>query len=235
MRTRERRYFTTEFETRTTCDGQIEIEGHAAVFDRHSQDLGGFVENVAPTAFKRTLSSNPDTRALFNHDPSLILGRTRAGTLDLATDDSGLYYRNRLPDTSYARDLRVSMERGDVTQSSFGFWTIQDSWGRTEAGMPVRTLTEVSLHEGDVSPVTFPAYLDTDSGVRAAVRSLASLVGHDIDPDGIAAALDEIESRSVDSEQHDDDMDDEQTDPATATPLSIIHARALLDLKRHVR
>lgn len=232
MRIRERRYFATEFETRTLPDGTFEIEGHAAVFNRHSQDLGGFVEQVDQRAFTRTLKNNPDTRALFNHDPNLILGRTSAGTLDIATDEVGLYYRNRLPETSYARDLRISMERGDITQSSFGFWTRNDEWTRTESGMPLRTLTEVSLNEGDVSPVTFPAYLDADSGVRAAVRSLVDSLGREIEPDGIAEALDEIASRSVDAPDNDVVVDDIDEDPATATPLAVVHARMLLELKR---
>lgn len=223
MRVRERRDYSTEFELRTLGDGTFEIEGHAAVFNRHSQDLGGFVEQVDRRAFNKTLADGPDTRALFNHNPSFILGRTRAGTLDLSTDAIGLHYRVRSGERSYERDLRESMERGDVTQSSFGFWTIDDDWGRTEAGMPLRTLTEVSLNEGDVSPVTFPAYLDADSGLRAAVRSLEAQVGHDIED--IAAALDELDAEPEERETTPDA-------PATATPLSLVHARMLLDLKR---
>jgi HK97 family phage prohead protease len=231
MRTRERRDFATEFETRTLADGTFQIEGHAAVFNRHSQDLGGFVEQVDHRAFNRTLKNNPDTRALFNHQPSMILGRTRSGTLELATDAIGLLYRVRMGDRSYERDLRESMERGDITQSSFGFWTEDDDWSRTESGMPLRTLSQVSLNEGDVSPVTFPAYLDADSGVRAATRSLADELGHDIEPGAVAAALDEIASRSSEVGS-DDDVQLEEDAPATATPLSVVHARMLLELKR---
>lgn len=235
MRTRERRAFDTEFECRSLPSGAFELEGHAAVFNRHSQDLGGFVEQVAPTAFNRTLTNNPDCRALFNHDPSMILGRTRAGTLALSLDKTGLNYRVRLGDRSYERDLRESMDRGDITQSSFGFWTINDEWTRTGTGMPVRTLTEVSINEGDVSPVTFPAYLDADSGIRAATRSLADTLGHPIDAADIAAALDELEeleSRSADSGQTTPAPDEQQQASATATPLALVHARALLELKR---
>jgi HK97 family phage prohead protease len=196
MRTRERRDFATEFETRTLADGTFQIEGHAAVFNRHSQDLGGFVEQVDHRAFNRTLKNNPDTRALFNHQPSMILGRTRSGTLELATDAIGLLYRVRMGDRSYERDLRESMERGDITQSSFGFWTEDDDWSRTESGMPLRTLKQVSLKPGT-----------------------------------IAAALDELASRSSDA-QSDDDVQLEEEAPATATPLSVVHARMLLELKR---
>jgi HK97 family phage prohead protease len=232
MRTREKRGgFTTEFETRTLADGTFQLEGHAAVFNRHSQDLGGFVEQVDHRAFNQTLKNNPDTRALFNHNPLYIIGRTRAGTLDMATDATGLHYRVRMGDRSYERDLRESMERRDIDQSSFAFWTIDDEWSRTESGMPLRTLKQVSLNEGDVSPVTFPAYLDADSGVRAATRSLADELGHDIEPGTIAAALDEIASRSSEAGS-DDDVQLEEEAPATATPLSVVHARMLLELKR---
>jgi HK97 family phage prohead protease len=174
MRPTERRYYTTDFEARAEGDG-FRIAGHAAVFNRLSQDLGGFVERIAPGAFRKTLGE-ADVRALFNHDPSLILGRSKSGTLYMEEDDRGLAYDVKLPDTSYGRDLMVSIERGDVTQSSFGFRVIEDFWDRTDDGYPLRTLREVSLHNGDVSPVTFPAYLDTEVAVRA-VEHLAGKTG----------------------------------------------------------
>ena len=93
LRPQERRVYTTEFEARENSTGGMVIEGHAAVFDRFSQDLGGFVERVAPTAFNRTLKNGADVRALFNHDANLILGRSTAGTLELSTDNVGLAYR----------------------------------------------------------------------------------------------------------------------------------------------
>ena len=178
MRPSERRYYTTEFEARAV-GSEFRIQGHAAVFNRLSQDLGGFVERIAPGAFTKTIQE-ADVRALFNHDASLILGRTKAGTLRLAEDKTGLLYDVELPDTSYGRDLMVSIERGDVTQSSFGFRVIDDSWDRTDDGYPMRTLREVSLQNGDVSPVTYPAYSDTDVASRA-LEHLASKTGVDAD------------------------------------------------------
>ena len=180
----ERRYYTTDFHVRTT-GRRMRIAGHAAVFDSTSQDLGGFVERIAPGAFRKTLRE-ADVRALFNHDPNLVLGRTGAGTLRLAEDRSGLAYEVELPDTTVGRDLAVSIERGDVTQSSFGFRAIADRWTRTEDGTPLRTLTEVSLHNGDVSPVTFPAYLATDVATRA-VHRLAATTG--VPADELVAAI----------------------------------------------
>lgn len=187
MATSERRHVPTQFEVRAKQDGtggtKYVIEGHGAVFNRLSQNLGGFVEQIDPGAFKRTLSDNPDTRGLINHDPSLLLGRTRSGTLRLSVDSVGLPYEIDAPDTQYARDLIVSMERGDIDQSSFAFFVTRngDEWGATDDGFPLRTLTAVSIHNGDVSPVTYPAYEDADSGVAGrAFKSLAEARSLDV-------------------------------------------------------
>jgi len=140
------------------------LVGYAAVFNRKSEDLGGFREIVAPGAFRRSLENGADVRALIDHDPSLVLGRTKAGTLRLQEDDHGLRAEIVLPDTQYAADLLASIRRGDVDQMSFGFRTVSDEW-RTEDGEPVRTLKEVELF--DVSVVTYPAYPDTTVATRS--------------------------------------------------------------------
>jgi HK97 family phage prohead protease len=184
MNVTERRFIQNEFEIRSEANGFI-VAGHAAVFDSRSQNLGGFVEDVAHGAFAKTIQE-ADVRALWNHDANFPLGRNRAGTLRLAEDESGLYYEVDMPDTTYARDLVVSMQRGDVTQSSFGFRVIKDDWGLTEDDFPVRTLKEVAL--SDVSPVTYPAYLDADSGVASrALRRFAD--SHDLPFEAVAADL----------------------------------------------
>ncbi|BEP14806.1 hypothetical protein acdb102_31170 [Acidothermaceae bacterium B102] len=177
----ERRFVNSEFQVRTLPMGGVQIEGHAAVFNRYSQDLGGFVEQVAPGAFSKTIAE-ADVRALFNHDPSMVLGRNRAGTLRLSEDNVGLHYQVDLPDTSYARDLATSMGRGDVSQSSFGFRVVPngDDWSFTEQDYPLRTLRELQLM--DVSPVTYPAYLDADSGIAGrALTGLAKARGVSVD------------------------------------------------------
>lgn len=171
---RERRYIPAKvagLQLRTADDGSHVIGGHGAVFNRLSQNLGGFVEQVAPGAFTKTIGE-ADIRGLFNHDPNWILGRNTAGTLRLDEDNVGLAYEIDVPDTSLGRDLVVSMRRKDITQSSFSFRTIDDEWGLTPEGFPLRTLLQVQLY--DVSPVTFPAYLEADSTlVREAVAHLA--------------------------------------------------------------
>ena len=160
----ERRVFPVEVRVKRDADGKPQIVGHAAVFDSLSEDLGGFREKIAPGAFKRALKEQQDVRALFNHDPNVVLGRTKNGTLRLEEDDDGLLSEIDPPDTQVARDLMVSMERGDVDQMSFGFVTKKDEWEETEGG-DIRTLLDVDLY--DVSPVTFPAYPDTDVAVRS--------------------------------------------------------------------
>lgn len=142
------------------------LVGHAAVFDTLSKNLGGFREKIQPGAFAQTLDA--DVRALVNHDSSRVLGRTLAKTLALAEDAKGLYVEIKPPDTTFANDLLRSIERGDVSEMSFGFVTRQDKWEEDEDGRQIRTLIEVELHE--VSTVTFPAYPDTSIGLRSLER-----------------------------------------------------------------
>lgn len=159
-----------KLETRVSTEIRMEqdgkkIVGYAAKFSpNRSQDLGGFLEQIDPKAFTRTLAQGADVRALIDHNSSLILGRTKAGTLNLSVDSQGLLVEITPPDTSYARDLMVSMSRGDVTQMSFAFVTKEDAWDK-EGDQNIRTLLDVDLH--DVSAVTYPAYLNTEIGLRS--------------------------------------------------------------------
>jgi len=171
----ERRYFSaTEVRLKDDAESNA-ITGYAAVFDKWSEDLGFFKEKIEPGAFGRTIK-NADVRALINHDPNLIIGRTKNDTLRLWEDDKGLGYEVDLPNTSYASDLRESISRRDITQNSFGFQTVQDEW--SDDGKR-RTLLEVKLF--DISPVTFPAYRQTNVKIR--------LQEMGIDYDGLGAAL----------------------------------------------
>ena len=138
--------------------------GYAAIFDRLSGNLGGFLERIEPGAFRSTLKQ-ADVTALFNHDPNNLLGRSSAGTLRLTEDDKGLRYEVDLPNTTLGRDVAELLRRGDITGSSFGFRTISDDWATTEDGYPLRTLTEVALR--DVGPCCFPAYSDSEASLRS--------------------------------------------------------------------
>lgn len=156
----------TELRIADSEGGGATIEGHAAVFDSWSETLGGifpFKEIVRKGAFNESIGKD-DIRALFNHDPNYVLGRNRAGTLELVEDDIGLRVKITPPDTSWAKDILTSIRRGDITQMSIGFIVVDDKWS-TKDGMDVREIRKVQLF--DVSPVTFPAYTATDVGVRA--------------------------------------------------------------------
>lgn len=153
-------------ELRVSDETNSEIVGHAAVFDSWSETLGGlfpFKEIVRKGAFKDSIAKD-DIRALFNHDPNYVLGRNKANTLELEEDEIGLRVRITPPNTTWAKDLVESIRRGDISQMSIGFIVEEDTWG-TKDGLDIREIKKVQLF--DVSPVTFPAYQETDVGVRA--------------------------------------------------------------------
>jgi len=155
-------------EVRVAGEGR-KISGHAAVFNKLSEDLGGFREKIAPGAFASTITA-ADVRALFNHDPNYVLGRTKSGTLSLTEDAKGLAITIDPPETQWANDLIESVKRGDISQMSFGFRAVADEWDDSKK---VRTLKEVELF--DVSIVTYPAYPQTD----VKIRSLIAKIGED--------------------------------------------------------
>jgi uncharacterized protein len=161
----EKRTFKVE-EFRTTAEGKL--VGHAAVFNSPTQIYRDMYEQIAPGAFARALQEKQDVRALFNHDPNFVIGRTKSGTLFVREDSKGLAIEINPPDTTWAKDLQTSIQRGDIDQMSFGFRTKKDQFEeRVIEGQKVilRTLIDVDLC--DVSPVTFPAYPDTDIHSRS--------------------------------------------------------------------
>ena len=154
-------------------DGQpTKIVGYAAVFYR-ADDPGtqyelysGHVERIQPGAFKRAIEQADDVRGLFNHEPSQILGRTKSGTMRLSEDETGRRYEIDVPDTQVGRDVVPSIERGDVTGSSFAFAVSEGgSEIRKDGQVTVREITGVDLY--DSGPVTYPAYDATTTGLRA--------------------------------------------------------------------
>lgn len=155
-------------------DGKTKICGYAAKYNLWSLDLGGFREMIKPGAFDNALKEKQDVRGLGNHLEWQVLGRSTVATMTLTSDDIGLYYEIDPPDTSYARDLITSIERGDISQSSFAFavrangsvWKlIEDPNGNWRNDRWERELSDLDLF--DVSPVTFPAYPDTTVAIRS--------------------------------------------------------------------
>lgn len=178
METERRAYCLQELRADVEPGQAPMIRGYAAVFDQLSEELGGFREKIQRGAFAANLAG-ADVRALFNHDPNLVLGRTKSGTLRLQEDIHGLRIEIDPPDTQAARDLMTSMQRGDIDQMSFGFQVIRDHWETDPEGKVTRTLLDVRLF--DVSPVTYPAYPQTQVGVRSALASAAQAAGIDAD------------------------------------------------------
>lgn len=154
-----RTFDITNLTTREGDEGnQNVISGYAAVFNSKTVIGDWFEEIINPGAFSKAIAGG-DVRALFNHDWGNVLGRTKSGTLKLEEDERGLKFEVELPNTTVARDLKESMQRGDINQCSFGFYPTEESWDySTEPAL--RTINEVELFE--VSVVSLPAYDETE-------------------------------------------------------------------------
>jgi uncharacterized protein len=175
----EIRVHSTEIEVRAEGDGMT-FSGYASVFNSPSEDLGGFIEYVAPGAFKRSLQSRNEVKLLWNHDAGEPLASLRGGTLQLAEDERGLKVTATLPQTTRGRDVAELLRTNVISEMSFGFNVIKDTWSRDGK---TRTLESVRLFE--VSVVSFGAYKATTASVRSAPT---------INPDELADALLKLES-----------------------------------------
>jgi HK97 family phage prohead protease len=170
---------SVDFEVRAEGDG-MSFTGYASVFNSPSEDLGGFVEYVAPGAFKRSLQSRNEVKLLWNHDSGEPLASLRGGTMQLVEDERGLKVTAQLPNTTRGRDIAELLRTKVIDSMSFGFNVIKDSWSRDGQ---TRTLESVRLFE--VSVVSFPAYESTTAQVRS---------NPTINPDQLADALLKLES-----------------------------------------
>jgi HK97 family phage prohead protease len=139
------------------------IEGYFALFENETELFEGVHEIISRGAFDNTL--NNDIRALWNHNTQYVLGRNKSGSLELKSDEKGLYASIRLPKTQYAQDLYELVKRGDVDQCSFGFNITGEEVEELASGAYRWRINEADLHE--VSVVTFPAYENTTVQARA--------------------------------------------------------------------
>lgn len=150
------------FEVRADEDEEKQtLVGHAATFNE-PYEIMGFEEVIDSGAFDDAIK-NDDVRALWNHDPNYPLGRTKAGTLRLSKDKTGLVSEIDLPDSAFM--VKEAIKRGDVDQMSFGFSVLEEEWQKREGKPDLRTLKKVKLF--DVSPVTYPANPNTDIALRS--------------------------------------------------------------------
>jgi HK97 family phage prohead protease len=175
----EVRVNATSFEVRAEGDGMT-FTGYASVFNSPSEDLGGFIEYVAPGAFKRSLQSRNEVKLLWNHDAGEPLASLRGGTMSLTEDEVGLKVSAQLPNTTRGRDVAELLRTNVINEMSFGFNVIKDTWSRDGQ---TRTLESVRLFE--VSVVSFGAYKATTASVRSQPT---------INPDQLADALLKLES-----------------------------------------
>ncbi len=175
----ERRYLQSRELRVGGTSNKPQISGYASVFGLYTtitqRDGSTFRESIRRGAFTRAIRDNQDVCCLFNHDSNFVLGRTTAGTLRLRQDDHGLFYECDLPPTTLARDLHTSISRGDIRGCSFAFNVNEDGqeWDEDERGVK-RDITDIN-ELIDVSPVTHPAYGDTEVDARTLALVTAEL------------------------------------------------------------
>lgn len=160
----ERRFYSEPIGLEERAENKRSITGYAAVFNRDSEDLGGFVERIAPGAFDEVL--NDPAMVLFNHDPNLPLAKNGV-TAKLTVDERGLKYSFDAPNTSLGNDLLELIRSKTIDKSSFAFTVREQKWAEPDnkKDPAIRTITKIERLY-DVSPVTYPAYTDTTVAQR---------------------------------------------------------------------
>ncbi len=160
----ERRFISEPIEIEERAESKRSITGYAAMFNKDSEDFGGWIERIAPGAFDEVM--NDPAAVLFNHDPNLILARNGV-TATLEVDSKGLKYRFDAPDTQLGNDLLYLIRNKTIDKSSFAFTTKEVKWSEPDnkKDPAVRTIMKVERLY-DVSPVTYPAYPDTSVAQR---------------------------------------------------------------------
>jgi phage prohead protease, HK97 family len=166
---------TQKFEIRSTevsAEDQ-KLTGYVVKWNSPSEVLFcDFIEQFSPNAFAETLKEGKDVRALFEHDHSKLLGRTRSNTLKLEQDNIGLRFELTPPDTTLGRDLLVSVERGDISGMSFGFLPLEETWD-FEKEPVLRQIQKAELFE--ITVTSIPAY--PESSVELSKRSMMAAKG----------------------------------------------------------
>jgi uncharacterized protein len=169
IETIERKATRKKVELRASGGEKRSIGGYAAVFNRRSENLGGFVERIAPSFFNKSAADGwPHVIARYNHDDNFLLGATKNDTLRLSIDNTGLSYTVDLPECR--GDILELVGRGDLAHSSFAFQVFEDTWMPSEQGYPLRTLVSGKLI--DVAPVSTPAYRDTTVALKSFARHM---------------------------------------------------------------
>lgn len=207
--------------------------GYAWTYNSPSLPLGhGFVERIAPGAFTRSLKSRVDIRAYVNHDDTLLLGSRRAGTLRIDDRSDGGYVEIDLPDTTWGRDIRTLIERGDIGAKgnggmSFGFATVKDEW--SEDGSE-RTLLQAKLFEVSIVTAT-SAYMSTTAQMVRKLGALATRTATDVDE--LSEAMTALQAGELSEQQahllrNVVDQIAPQPEAPTSAPASVLAAKLAL-------
>lgn len=219
-----------------TSDDVIKIAGYGAVFNRW-YDVWGFRERIAPGAFAKTLKESPDIRGMFNHDPNFLLGRTKAGTMDVSEDGKGLRYEIRADAADpQAQSIGRKIARGDVDGSSMAFFVHAEEWEKSSDDKPdKRTITEIELIE--TGPVTMPASPSTSAKIRRAQElsgidydAIAGLIVKNRAGFRLTEAESDLVKRTIEALEHlksEPDHDEHHSDTGTAwSPITAQKYRA---------
>jgi HK97 family phage prohead protease len=191
-------FFLPSRELRISTDAASGSRTLVGTIPYNSPSVGlPWTETIAAGAFSGALKPGSDVLMLRDHDSSLLMGRTLAGTLSLGDSADGLQFKCTLPNTSAANDLIESMNRRDITGVSFGFVTTEDTWADDGAGSLTRVLRAVELFE--ISVTSFAAYPDASAAIRSVV------------PEEFRSLL-KRSKRQSDSEDDDDLEDDDEED-----------------------
>jgi len=162
---RRNSFFPADFKTRAEPDGKY-IEGYFAVYRQQTKLWGDVYEMIEPGAFDKSLAEN-DIRCLFNHDTNVVLGRTGAGTLELKSDEYGLWGSVKINEEDReAVDIWARVDRGDLSGCSFGFLPSSERYEKAPDGSILWHVEEADTRE--VSVCTFPAYPQTEISARQA-------------------------------------------------------------------
>ena len=171
----EKRVYNIETRVEKDENDKEVVVGYGSIFNSKSENLGGFYEFIAPEAITDETIMASDVRALINHDPNLILARSKngEGNLMLSVDEKGLRYQFNIPETSYGKDLAINLKNGNISQSSFAFTIAEggDTWTTDAEGRDIRTITKINRLY-DISSVTYPAYSEASSDLVIAQRGL---------------------------------------------------------------
>jgi len=142
------------------------VEGYGIVYDKEIELFPGFFENIRKGAFRKSIASKGPIKSYFNHDSARVLSTTESNPpLSLRDDDTGLYYISPIPPTTYGDDLKVNLQRNNVSGSSFAFTVDDEDWEERSDGTIHRNIKEGTIYE--IGPVTDPAYVQTSATLHS--------------------------------------------------------------------